>query len=115
MTDLTVRPVNAFDEDGAAIEVTRRIMRRASAEQDRYINLERIANALSDSPNTKGVEHSLERIADALDRAFPFQESEPEEIKRNAAGMPIPSWAHGPSVVTEEIDPDCPPPWMRRQ
>ena len=42
MTDLTVRPVNAFDEDGAAIEVTRRIMRRASAEQDRYVNLERI-------------------------------------------------------------------------
>lgn len=56
-------------------EVLLRVMRRADAEQNRYISLGRIADALTDDEGLRKhlywIERSLTRIADALDRAYP--------------------------------------------
>jgi len=65
-------------------EVLLRVMRRADAEQNRYVNLARIADALGGPDNTshsltRRTADALERIADALDRAYPLPVEEPGE------------------------------------
>ena len=52
--------------EGLPDEVLLRVMRRADAEQNRHLNLARIADALSGSDGD-----ALDRIAGALDRAYP--------------------------------------------
>ena len=67
--------------EGLPDEVLLRVMRRADAEQNRHVNLERIADALSGSGDdshslSRRAVDALVRIADALDRAYPPPELE---------------------------------------
>jgi hypothetical protein len=65
----------SMTREGLPDEVLLQIMRRADAEQSRYVNLARIADALENPADSHSVPRqvitALERIADALDRAFP--------------------------------------------
>jgi hypothetical protein len=85
----------SYTRDGLPDEVFLRVMRRADAEQNRHVNLGRIADALGKEDGLqksfKKIEQHLGRIADALDRAYPEPDEE-DDIPRNDAGMPIPPW-----------------------
>lgn len=82
-------------------EVLLRVMRRTDAEQNRHVNLARIADSLEslgrvDAWNSIG--RSLSRIADALDRAYPPPTLEVTGAEP-AAGLLIPAGAAEDSGV----------------
>jgi hypothetical protein len=88
----------SYTRAGLPDEITLRIIRRADAEQNRHVNIGRIADALEKSVDLSDVNFYLRRIADALDRAFPIppvpaaEELPSDEPARNEAGLPIPPW-----------------------
>lgn len=103
MSDMNVRQPSSE-------EITRRMIRKEQASQERYLNLERLAKA------TERLGHLMEdqnralwKIAGYLrpDEDTPAGE-QPEEaenvIARNDQGLPIPSWINEPSTETVTYD-----------
>jgi hypothetical protein len=85
----------SYTREGLPDEVFRRIMRRADAEQNRYVNLGRTVDALESlGRNLTALNHTMNRVANAFDRLLKqITPDEPEtEVPHNEAGLPIPPW-----------------------
>jgi hypothetical protein len=67
-------------------------MRRADADQNKHINLARIADTLDGfrGMDLSLIGHSLGRIADALDRAFPDENTSEPDIQLIDGKLPVP-------------------------
>lgn len=87
-------------------EITRRMVRKEQASQERYLNLERLAKA------TERLGHLMEDTNRAMWKLVsvltPPDENPPAEAEKpvevNDAGLPIPPWIDEPSTETVEYD-----------
>jgi hypothetical protein len=86
----------SYTREGLPDEILLRVMRRADADQNKHLNLARIADSMEKF--TAAIERlgdQAQRTANILDRAFPVPEEEeavPDPVARNEAGVALPPY-----------------------
>lgn len=87
-------------------EITRAMIRKEQASQERYLNLERLAKSVERLGHLmEDQNRALWQIAAYL---RPPEENPPAEAEKsvevNDAGLPVPPWINEPSTETREYD-----------
>lgn len=101
MSDDKIQMGESYTREDLPNEVVLRMLRRADAEQNRYLNQVHIVKQLEKLNSI--VEHlgkSFARTAEALEAvARTLNKPEEPEVETNDAGLPIPPWVDEPSGV----------------
>ena len=92
-------------------EITRAMIRKEQASQERYLNLARIGDRLAALVmQEERIARALENIGATLYKFLPPEEQEPvllgapEDVEVNDAGLPVPPWINEPSTETVTYD-----------